>query len=571
MSNVVINPYSFAGETRLITRWTLADASDLDLELWGSNLGTSTYNFDVDWGDGSTETGITTSDKSHTYASTGTYTVKIGGQFAGFYMDRGSTADKAKFVEFVQWGSETEIHSLYRAFYQCTNMVYSATDAPDLSNLSGSTQMRQTFLYCYAVQYLDLSGWTNTDNITSGYGAFYACTGLLTLNLTGWDTSNFTAINEMCRATGHSTNGCTFTMPNLDLTSCTTPQSIFQTATIKSVNIDNWTLKPSTTLNFNSFFYDADGDSEGTNWTIDLSGWTNEASINTLNGAFRSCDGLTSVDLTNFDNSNVATWYYGFGTAPDLTQIVGLNAISAASFTGTAMYQVFYGCSNLDFATHNFGTAFGPNLGSVTNFSSCFRNCGSATGGITAPEVGNWDVSSATTFANMFQGCKISGTLDVSSWDVSSVVGAGFGSMFYNSSVSTVDTSNWQISSGATYFYGCCRGATNLTTIDFSHASADLSGVTSWSYFCYYGGLTRFILNVSSSFAAVTAMTNMFGGMTILTADYDLLLIRCEATNSNTVTLGAGNSKYTGGGAAATARAALIADHGWTITDGGIA
>ena len=52
----------------------------------------------------------------------------------------------------------------------------------------------------------------------------------------------------------------------------------------------------------------------------------------------------------------------------------------------------------------------------------------------------------------------------------------------------------------------------------------------------------------------------------------DALLIALEATNSYSggATLTAGSSKYTGGGAVATARAALITRN-WTITDGGIA
>ena len=67
-------------------------------------------------------------------------------------------------------------------------------------------------------------------------------------------------------------------------------------------------------------------------------------------------------------------------------------------------------------------------------------------------------------------------------------------------------------------------------------------------------------------------MGNFLTGRTIDTADYDALLIRLEATNSYSggATLTGGNSKYTGGGAAATARAALITRN-WTITDGGIA
>ena len=34
-------------------------------------------NYDVDWGDGSTETGVTTHQKDHTYSTAGVYTIKI--------------------------------------------------------------------------------------------------------------------------------------------------------------------------------------------------------------------------------------------------------------------------------------------------------------------------------------------------------------------------------------------------------------------------------------------------------------------------------------------------------------
>jgi hypothetical protein len=60
------------------------------------------------------------------------------------------------------------------------------------------------------------------------------------------------------------------------------------------------------------------------------------------------------------------------------------------------------------------------------------------------------------------------------------------------------------------------------------------------------------------------------GGMT--TAQYDATLINWDAL---TVFAGMspsfGVSTYTGGGAAATARANLISSDGWTISDGGIA
>jgi len=55
------------------------------------------------------------------------------------------------------------------------------------------------------------------------------------------------------------------------------------------------------------------------------------------------------------------------------------------------------------------------------------------------------------------------------------------------------------------------------------------------------------------------------------TANYDALLLAWSAQNPpNNININFGTSKYTGGGAVATARAALVSS-GWTITDGGIA
>jgi len=67
-------------------------------------------------------------------------------------------------------------------------------------------------------------------------------------------------------------------------------------------------------------------------------------------------------------------------------------------------------------------------------------------------------------------------------------------------------------------------------------------------------------------------MGNFMRDITISTANYDALLIGWEGQSVvDGLSPHFGGSEYTSGGAAATARAALIADHGWTITDGGTA
>ena len=56
------------------------------ITLYGQETGTPTYDYDVDWGDGTSETSVTINDKTHTYSSTGTYLVRIYGTFAGLKM-----------------------------------------------------------------------------------------------------------------------------------------------------------------------------------------------------------------------------------------------------------------------------------------------------------------------------------------------------------------------------------------------------------------------------------------------------------------------------------------------------
>jgi surface protein len=58
--------------------------------------------------------------------------------------------------------------------------------------------------------------------------------------------------------------------------------------------------------------------------------------------------------------------------------------------------------------------------------------------------------------------------------------------------------------------------------------------------------------------------------VTISTADYNATLVNWEAQSvQNNVSVNFGDSEYSLSSAAATARAALIADYAWTITDGG--
>ena len=109
-------------------------------------------------------------------------------------------------------------------------------------------------------------------------------------------------------------------------------------------------------------------------------------------------------------------------------------------------------------------------------------------------------------------------------------------------------------------FYQC----SNITTVPLF----DLSSVTDASgMFAYCAALTTVpLLNLSN----VTNAGNMFSGVTLTTQSYsDFLINLATLPLQSGVSFHGGNSKYNL--IAAIARAYLISNFGWTITDGGAA
>ena len=64
----------------------------------------ATYDYTVDWGDGSAVESGQTGNATHTYATAGKYDVSITGTFPRIYFN--NTGDKTKILEVKQWGSQ---------------------------------------------------------------------------------------------------------------------------------------------------------------------------------------------------------------------------------------------------------------------------------------------------------------------------------------------------------------------------------------------------------------------------------------------------------------------------------
>ncbi|NVN18356.1 BspA family leucine-rich repeat surface protein [Muricauda sp. HICW] len=178
------------------------------------------YNFVVNWGDGTVET-INTADAFpangeviHTYSSAGAYSVAIYGEMPWFVVGP-ENQNALKLSSMDQWGNNVW-QDLSYAFASCANMVYNATDMPDLSEVTNLSHMfaeatsfngdisdwitsnvtNMSYMFAVATSFNgDLSEW-DTSNVTDMLAMFYEAE-LFNNDISGWDTSNVTTMEGM--------------------------------------------------------------------------------------------------------------------------------------------------------------------------------------------------------------------------------------------------------------------------------------------------------------------------------------------------------------------------------------
>lgn len=255
-------------------------------------------------------------------------------------------------------------------------------------------------------------------------------------------------------------------------------------------------------------------------------------------------DGNVSA-ITSFDDANLTHTYAiaGLheirvsGSFPNISynNTGDKNKVTRVMQLGNVGWQTlggaFRGCLNL--TSFESGTC---DTSAATSMFGLIMSCPN----LATVDVSTLNTSSVTTMAYMFQGLPVT-TLDLSNLDTSSV--ADFSHMFRNSNdIITLDLSTFDTSS-----------ATNMRDMFNSMGVVDVVGIDTFDI----SKVTNFV-----SFAHLT---------TLPTARYDAILTAWDAQipkDGQTVTFG--SSKYSAG-APATARANLIADHSWDITDGGLA
>ncbi len=564
------------GPEAFVTKWRVSSGDTIQLPEASIGIPPA-LDYDVDWGDGNEDLNVNIADKTHTYTfgggGTKDFTVIITRDFYSLDMSRATTAQRSYLVEMIQWGTDHVWASVVKMFKSCKNMVYSATDAPDLTSLAaGEKRADKMFSQCESITSLDLTGW-NIINIKGLTEMFFGMINCTEINLSNWTTKNVETTSKFCSEVGNSTNGCNFIMPNLWWRNCTVMDDAFASSYIDSIDVSGWEFDSSLTLD-RLFESTKKGSATGT-FDIDLSTWVGTSNMTSMSQFFQQCR-ASSVNATNLDTSNVTNMYQ-FAYQSEITHITGLDTFNSSSLVSASptsldgVVDFFRDCWLYDFdqPNANFGANWGPNFNpGLLSLMRFFKSCGGT--GANPPNVSDWSVSNIQRFDLMFSHADWSSTNnpDVSLWDVSSAT--SFNEFARRSKVSALDTSNWEISNNCTTMWGFVEESDFNGTLDFSNVNCDFSSVWSFNGFANGVNLTGLKLHATSNFGSCGNFTNFANGPTPLsTTDYDYFLDRLAATGvAVPLTLDMGIATYT----IATAGAYhtyLTGTLGWIINDNG--
>ena len=257
-----------------VTTW--ATASDNDSI---TIPGTGTYA--VLWGDGNTDENVDGS-QTHAYADAGTHTVSITGGLTRINLGDSASdnANDAKLQSIEQWG-DIGWTTMQSAFRGASNMVYNATDAPDLPEV---TDMDSMFRDAAAFNG-DLSSW-NVSQVTTMNGMFRDADAF-NGDVSSWNVSQVIGMNSTFRD-ADAFNG---NLSSWNVSQVTGMDSMFYRAAAFNWDLSSWNVSQVTRMY--GMFWSA------TSFNQDLSSW-NVSRVTNMDFMF--------LGATSFDQ-NLGNWY----------------------------------------------------------------------------------------------------------------------------------------------------------------------------------------------------------------------------------------------------------------------
>ena len=276
--------------------------------------------------------------------------------------ENGAVRDYFITVDYIDTSNCNSMESM---FYFCSNLISVNLTGCDTSKV---TNMKYMFQDCTSLEHIIGLDTLNTSNVTAMDLMFFNCKKLLSLDLSNFDTAKVTSMQTMF--------GNCSTLTSLDVSS-------FDTSNVTNMGDMFNGCNALTSLDVSNF---------------------NTSNVTGMNGMFKGCSNLTSLDVSNFNTTNVTNIYNMFQNCSILTSldVSGFNTTKVTNMTA-----MFSGCNAITYLdVSNFNTS------NVNYMTSMFYNCSA----ITSLDLSGFNTSNVTNMNSMFNGCTSLMSLNITGW-----------------------------------------------------------------------------------------------------------------------------------------------------------
>ncbi len=344
-----------------VTTWNTGADKTISININPSFGSVTNYDYTIYWGDGQSTVVNDKLNHSHIYNAAGQYQVVIEGKIPAFLSGQADNA--AKLLSVDQWGTN-KWKSNSQMFANCTNLVFNATDSPDLSE---STSL--SFMFLNAVNF-DSPLNFNTQNIKDMSGMFNNARSFN--QPVNFNTENVTAMRSMFN------NAQSFNQPvNFNTKNVTNMRSMFQNASAfnQPVNFDTQSAVSMRGMFQNTPVFNRPINFNTANVT-DMGYMFNSAQAFNSSVNFNDMSQVTAIDGM-FQNADRFNQPIDFSSATNIVNTRALFAhtddfnspIILSTANVTNMDGMFYRAHSFNQDISNFDFSNNPNLGNFVNDS----------------------------------------------------------------------------------------------------------------------------------------------------------------------------------------------------------
>lgn len=338
----------------LINDYSDPNNKKIELELWTSH----TYDFDIDWGDGTTQSNVSQS-LTHTFPKPGRYTIKIYGKYSR------PKFEGLRLQKLLSWG-DIEYLSFAYSFMNATGEI-STTEIPNHSKVSN-------------------------------YSSMFSGATAIPKNIAQWDMSQATNTSSMFRETDFNQDISDWNVSNVTNMEWMFAESDF------NQDISNWNV--SKVVNMRSMFLESAFNQPIANWDV--------SKVTNMSAMFKSSKFDQPIDA--WDVSNVKDMSYMFAHS-NFNQ--DLNSWDVSSVKN--MSAMFHAAPFFNGLIANWDVSSVKNMSNMFSAHTLERFGYVIKDSVFNQDLSTWDVSGVTDMSYMFSGTG-QFNQDISQWNVSSVI-----------------------------------------------------------------------------------------------------------------------------------------------------